>query len=22
MDYSPDAGTGLLTPISYRHWYA
>jgi len=21
-DYSLDAGTGLLTPISYKHWYA
>ena len=21
-DYSPDAGTGLLSPISYKRWYA
>ena len=21
-DYSTDAGTGLLSPISYKHWYA
>ena len=21
-DYSPDAGTGLLSPLSYKSWYA
>jgi len=21
-DYSPDAGTGLFSPLSYKHWYA
>jgi len=21
-DYSPDAGTGLLSPLSYKRWYA
>jgi len=20
-DYSPDAGTGLCSPLSYKHWY-
>jgi len=22
LDYSSDAGTGLLSPISYKRWYA
>ena len=22
LDYSPDAGTGLLSPLSYKRWYA
>jgi len=22
LDYSPDAGTGLLSALSYKHWYA
>jgi len=21
-DYSPDSGTGLLSPLSYKRWYA